>query len=43
MVDELSQGLRALGQEIIMISPYYNQDRKGKTDYLENDLLIFII
>ena len=37
MVDELSQGLRALGQEIIMISPYYNQNRKGKTDYLSND------
>ena len=37
MVDELSQGLRALGQEIIMISPYYNQNRKGKTDYLQND------
>ena len=37
MVDELSQGLRALGQEIIMISPYYNQNRKGKTDYLAND------
>ena len=37
MVDELSQGLRAIGQEIIMISPYYNQNRKGKTDYLAND------
>ena len=37
MVDELSQGLNAIGQEIIMISPYYNQNRKGKTDYLAND------
>ncbi len=37
MVDELSQGLNSLGQEIIMISPYYNQNRKGKTDYLAND------
>ena len=37
MVDELSQGLRSIGQEIIMISPYYNQNRKGKTDYLAND------
>ena len=37
MVDELSQGLNAIGQEIIMISPYYNQNRKGKTDYLSND------
>ena len=37
MVDELSQGLNEIGQEIIMISPYYNQNRKGKTDYLAND------
>ena len=37
MVDELSQGLNALGQDIIMISPYYHQNRKGKTDYLQND------
>ena len=37
MVDELSQGLNAIGQDIIMISPYYNQNRKGKTDYLAND------
>ena len=37
MVDELSQGLNAIGQEIIMISPYYHQNRKGKTDYLAND------
>ena len=37
MVDELSQGLNSIGQDIIMISPYYNQNRKGKTDYLAND------
>ena len=37
MVDELSQGLRSIGQEIIMISPYYNQNRKGHTNYLAND------
>ena len=37
MVDELSQGLNELGQEVIMISPYYNQNRKGKTDYLADD------
>ena len=37
MVDELSQGLNAIGQDIIMISPYYHQNRKGKTDYLAND------
>ena len=37
MVDELSQGLNDLGQEIIMISPYYHQNRKGKINYLEGD------
>ena len=37
MVDELSQGLESIGQEIIMISPYYNQNIKGVTNYLSND------
>ena len=37
MVDELSQGLKSIGQDIIMISPYYNQNRKGATGYLAND------
>ena len=37
MVDELSQGLSAIGQEVIMISPYYNQNRKGQSGYLNND------
>ena len=37
MVDELSQGLRSLGQDVIMISPYYYKNRKGETDYLKDD------
>ena len=37
MVDELSQGLQSIGQEVIMISPYYNQNRKGQSGYLNND------
>ena len=37
MVDELSQGLQELGQELIMISPYYDRNRKGQSDYLAND------
>ena len=37
MVDELSQGLVKLGQEVIMISPYYEKNRKGETGYLQND------
>ena len=36
-VDELTQGLSALGLDIIIISPYYYKNSKGKTDYLEND------
>ena len=37
MVDELSQGLSTIGQEVIMISPYYDRNRKGQQNYLEND------
>ena len=37
MVDELSQGLASIGQEVLMISPYYNQNRKGNSNYLSND------
>jgi len=34
MVDDLTQALVSLGLEIHIISPYYNFNRKGKTDYL---------
>ena len=37
MVDELTQGLAALDQEVIVISPYYYQNRKGITNYLSED------
>lgn len=37
MVDELSVGLADLGQEVIVISPYYDRNRKGKTGYLAQD------
>ena len=37
MVDELSVGLAQLGQEIIVISPYYDRNRKGQTGYLSSD------
>jgi starch synthase len=37
MVDELSVGLAALGQEIIVISPYYDRNRKGQAGYLAKD------
>tara|TARA_B110000285_G_scaffold235295_1_gene316146 strand:- start:1936 stop:2283 length:348 start_codon:yes stop_codon:yes gene_type:complete len=34
MVDELAVGLADLGQEVIVISPYYERNRKGQTGYL---------
>ena len=34
MVDELSQGFAELGEDIICVSPYYERNRKGETDYL---------
>ena len=37
MVDELSQGLNSAGQKVMMISPYYDRNRKGETEYLKND------
>ncbi len=37
MVDELSLGLQKLGQEVIVISPYYDRNRKGVTGYLSKD------
>jgi len=37
MVDELSIGLASLGQEVYVISPYYERNRKGVTGYLAKD------
>lgn len=37
MVDELAYGLALLGQEVYVISPYYERNRKGETGYLAND------
>merc|ERR1712137_181216 len=37
MVDELTQALVALGCDVIVISPYYNFDRKGATGYLKKE------
>ena len=37
MVDELAYGLALLGQEVWVISPYYERNRKGETGYLEKD------
>ena len=37
MVDELSQGLADLGEDVWVISPYYHRNKKGETGYLERD------
>ena len=37
MVDELSIGLADLGQDVYVISPYYERNRKGHTGYLAHD------
>lgn len=37
MVDELAYGLSLLGQEVWVISPYYERNRKGETGYLSRD------
>ena len=37
MVDELSYGLALLGQDVYVISPYYERNRKGETGYLAKD------
>ena len=37
MIDELSQGLKIFGQDIYVISPYYHENKKGQTNYLDND------
>lgn len=37
MVDELSIGLASLGQDVYVISPYYERNRKGETGYLARD------
>lgn len=41
MVDELTLGLAALGQEVIVISPYYDRNRKGESNYLLKDEIFF--
>jgi glycogen synthase len=37
MVDELAQGLAILGEEVWVISPYYERNKKDETGYLAND------
>jgi hypothetical protein len=42
MVDELTQGLAALNEKIIVISPYYNSNKNGEIDYLSKDNINYV-
>jgi len=37
MVDELTQQLAGMGEDVIVITPYYERNRKGETGYLSRD------
>jgi starch synthase len=37
MVDELSKELAKIGEEVIVVSPYYEYNKKGQTGYLAAD------
>jgi glycogen synthase len=37
MVDELTQQLANMEEDVIVITPYYERNRKGETGYLTND------
>lgn len=37
MVDELSKELAKLGEEVYVISPYYEYNKKNETNYLLKD------
>ena len=41
-IDEITHCLGLLGQDIYVISPYYQKNKDGKTYYLENDKCGFI-
>ena len=41
MVDELTQGLNSIKQDVIVISPYYDKNRKGESNYLQKDQILF--
>lgn len=43
MVNELTQCLAHLGIEVHIISPYYNYDRKGKTGYLAQEGIKYVM
>ncbi|ELP90094.1 starch synthase, putative [Entamoeba invadens IP1] len=37
LINELTKTLAELGSEVIVISPYYNTNKKGQTGYLKNE------
>jgi len=41
MVDELSRSLAAEGCEVLIISPFYNYNKKGEVDYLKREGVVW--
>lgn len=41
MVDNLSRSLANQGQRVVVISPYYDRNRRGETDYLKRDGILY--
>lgn len=37
MVDELSKQLAKIGEEVYIVTPYYEYNKKQETNYLVND------
>lgn len=37
MVDELTQELAKMGEDVILVTPYYEKNKKGQSGYLEAD------
>lgn len=37
MVDELTQELAKMNEDVYIITPYYHRNKKGETDYLASD------
>lgn len=37
MINELSQGLVTLGQNVFLVTPYYHLNRRNESNYLEDD------
>lgn len=37
MIDELSKQLQCFGENVVVVSPFYDRNKKGESDYLRRD------